>query len=74
LIVRIRQALAGADWIDAGALAKAAVHLAEADAALEWAAEREYGARGERGDGADLSPGGAARHRAAGGGAHYRRD
>lgn len=43
--VRIRQALAGADWIDAGALAKAAAHLAEADAALEWAAEREYAAR-----------------------------
>lgn len=40
--VRIRQALAGADWIDVPALAASAAHLADADAALDWAAEREW--------------------------------
>lgn len=43
--VRVRQALAGADWLDVGAWARAAENLADADAALNWAAEREYGAR-----------------------------
>lgn len=41
--VRLRKALAGADWIDAAALAQSAAHIAEADAALEWAARREWG-------------------------------
>lgn len=43
--VRIRQALAGADWIDAEAVARAAAHMADADIALDWATEREFGAR-----------------------------
>jgi tRNA(Ile)-lysidine synthase len=40
--VRMRKALAGADWLDVGALAHSAAHLADADAALEWAAAREW--------------------------------
>lgn len=40
--VRLRQALAGADWLDPVALAASAAHLADADAALDWAARREY--------------------------------
>lgn len=39
---RIRKALAGADWLDVPALAASAAHLADADAALEWAAAREW--------------------------------
>ena len=39
---RIRAALAGADWIDVPALARSAAHLADADAALEWATAREW--------------------------------
>lgn len=40
--VRLRQALAQADWLDPAALAGSAAHLADADAALEWAARREF--------------------------------
>ncbi len=40
--VRMRNALAGAEWIDVPAVAEAAQHLADADAALEWAAAREW--------------------------------
>ena len=40
--VRLRQALAQADWIDVPALAASAAHLADADAALAWAAQREW--------------------------------
>ena len=40
--VRIRQALAGAAWLDAAALARSAGHLAAADEALEWAADAEW--------------------------------
>ena len=40
--VRIRQALAGAEWLDAAALARSAGHLAAADEALEWAADAEW--------------------------------
>jgi tRNA(Ile)-lysidine synthase len=39
---RLRKALAGADWIDTPALAASAAHLADADAALDWAAAREW--------------------------------
>jgi tRNA(Ile)-lysidine synthase len=39
---RIRKALAGADWIDVAAVAQSAGHLADADAALDWAARREW--------------------------------
>ena len=40
--VRVRQALADSDWVDVPAWAQAAAHLAEADAALDWAAAREW--------------------------------
>ncbi len=40
--VRLRKALAGADWLDVGAIARSAAHLADADAALDWAARREW--------------------------------
>lgn len=40
--VRIRGALAEDGWIDPLAVAASAVHLADADAALEWAADREW--------------------------------
>jgi tRNA(Ile)-lysidine synthase len=40
--VRIRKAIAGADWLDIEALAASAAHLADADAALGWAAAREW--------------------------------
>jgi tRNA(Ile)-lysidine synthase len=39
---RIRKAMAGADWLDIEALAASAAHLADADAALDWAAAREW--------------------------------
>jgi tRNA(Ile)-lysidine synthase len=40
--VRIRQALADADWLDVAAVAASAAHLADAEEALEWALEREW--------------------------------
>lgn len=40
--VRLRQALAAADWLDVPAMAESAAHLADADAALDWAARREW--------------------------------
>lgn len=40
--VRIRNALASAEWLDVPALAASAAHLADADAALSWAAAREW--------------------------------
>jgi tRNA(Ile)-lysidine synthase len=39
---RLRKALADADWLDVAAIAESAGHLAEADAALDWAARREW--------------------------------
>lgn len=39
---RLRSAMAGADWLDIPALAHSAAHLADADAALGWAAAREW--------------------------------
>ena len=39
---RMRKALDGADWLDVLALAASAAHLADADAAIEWAAQREW--------------------------------
>lgn len=39
---RIRKAIAGANWVDVPALAASAAHLADADAALDWAAAREW--------------------------------
>jgi len=46
--VRLRQALTRADWIDVPALAASAAHLADADLALDWAAEREWSERVSR--------------------------
>ena len=40
--VRLRMALADADWLDIPALAASAAHLADADTALDWAARREW--------------------------------
>jgi tRNA(Ile)-lysidine synthase len=40
--VRVRKALAGADWIDPAAIAASAGHLAEADGALQWATTLEW--------------------------------
>lgn len=40
--VRIRKALADADWLDVAAVARSAEHLAEADAALDWMAALEW--------------------------------
>lgn len=37
---RLREALGRADWIDPAAVAASAAHLGEADAALDWMAER----------------------------------
>lgn len=39
---RLRSRLAGADWLDVPAIARSAAHLADADAALDWAAAREW--------------------------------
>ncbi|MDP9056044.1 MAG: tRNA lysidine(34) synthetase TilS [Pseudomonadota bacterium] len=39
---RLRQALAPAAWLDIPAIAASAAHLADADAALDWAAAREW--------------------------------
>jgi tRNA(Ile)-lysidine synthase len=39
---RLRKNLAEVDWIDVPALAASAAHLADADAALDWAARREW--------------------------------
>jgi tRNA(Ile)-lysidine synthase len=39
---RLRKALSAADWLDVDAIAASAAHLADADAALDWAARREW--------------------------------
>lgn len=40
--VRVRKALADADWLDVAAIAQSAAHIAEADAALDWMAALEW--------------------------------
>ncbi len=40
--VRMRKALADADWIDPAAVVKSAANLAEADSALHWATTQEW--------------------------------
>ena len=40
--VRVRNALADCDWLDAAALAQSAGHIADAAAALDWAVTREW--------------------------------
>ena len=39
---RLRKALGAVDWLEVPALAASAAHLADADAALDWAAQREW--------------------------------
>ncbi|WP_309141137.1 tRNA lysidine(34) synthetase TilS [Novosphingobium sp. G106] len=39
---RLRKALAEADWLDVPSIAASAAHLADADAALDWAVRREW--------------------------------
>jgi tRNA(Ile)-lysidine synthase len=39
---RLRGQMAGVEWLDVPALAASAAHLADADAALDWAAAREW--------------------------------
>ena len=50
--VRIRQALADADWLDAAALSRSASHLAADDEAIEWAVDRQWDEAVETLDGA----------------------
>jgi tRNA(Ile)-lysidine synthase len=45
--VRLRKALGSADWLDIAAISQSASHLADADAALDWAARREWAERVE---------------------------
>jgi tRNA(Ile)-lysidine synthase len=40
--VRIRKALAAADWLDVEAVAASAAHLADAEEAIAWLVEREW--------------------------------
>jgi tRNA(Ile)-lysidine synthase len=40
--VRVRRALAASDFLDAPAIARSAAHLADADAAIDWAARLEW--------------------------------
>ena len=40
--VRVRRALAEAEWLDPAALARSAAHLGDADAALDWATRNEW--------------------------------
>jgi tRNA(Ile)-lysidine synthase len=48
---RIRKALREVDWLDVTALSVSAAHLAEAEAVLQWAAQREWKERVETGEG-----------------------
>jgi tRNA(Ile)-lysidine synthase len=41
--VRVRKALAGADWLDIEGIVRSAANLADAELALEWAADAEWG-------------------------------
>lgn len=43
--VRVREFLAGADWLDPSKLAKTASNIGQADAALRWSAQQEWGRR-----------------------------
>jgi tRNA(Ile)-lysidine synthase len=50
--VRIRAALKDVDWLDVESVAASAGHLADAEAALQWAAQREWNEAVEVGEGA----------------------
>ena len=41
--VRVRKALAGADWLDIEGIVRSAANVADAELALEWAADAEWG-------------------------------
>ena len=41
--VRVRKALADADWLDTHGIVRSAANLADAELALEWAADAEWG-------------------------------
>lgn len=47
--VKMRVALAGADWLDVPALAQSASHLADCDTAIDWAARREWAEQVDKG-------------------------
>jgi tRNA(Ile)-lysidine synthase len=60
--VRVRKALAGADWLDAKSVALSADNLAQADAALRWATIQEWDRAVTNGGGAFVyRPGNAPR-------------
>lgn len=48
---RIREALKAADWLDVPAIAASAAHLADAEAVLQWTAQREWEEAVEVGEG-----------------------
>jgi tRNA(Ile)-lysidine synthase len=48
---RIREALKAADWLDVPAVAASAAHCADAEAVLQWAAQREWDEAVEVGEG-----------------------
>jgi tRNA(Ile)-lysidine synthase len=50
--VRMRKSLAGIDWLDAKSVALSADHLAQADAALQWATSQEWERSVSNGNGA----------------------
>jgi tRNA(Ile)-lysidine synthase len=52
--VRIRNALAGAEWLDSRAIAQSAAHLASADVALHWATDVEWESQVKR-SGAEIT-------------------
>jgi tRNA(Ile)-lysidine synthase len=52
--VRVRKALAAADWLGADAIARSATNLAEADGALGWATNLEW-QRGVRNGGGEIA-------------------
>jgi tRNA(Ile)-lysidine synthase len=49
--VRIREALKDADWLDVEGVAASAGHLADAEGAMQWAAQREWNEAVEVGEG-----------------------
>jgi tRNA(Ile)-lysidine synthase len=57
--VRMRDALASADWLDPAAVARSAGHLAQADAAIAWAADLEWQRAVTQSDGITYRPTGA---------------
>ena len=48
--VRVRKALAAADWLDPEGIARSARHLAAADIALHWAVDKEWETQVSRSD------------------------